>query len=132
MKTNNYRSLSRDTVAAFAGRAHIACATAVVIATSSHGGKVYELTGLATDTPADLVEKVCTLSGETDIYNPVGWEDLAEDYRDRGMPEGFVPMALMLEKLIVSNAPAKVSDDIIELAGEPPQNLTWIVRRALA
>jgi len=88
--------------------------------------------GPATVKPVDFAEEASTRSGETDIYEPISWEELAEDFRNRGMPEGVVPMRIMLKKVIASNGLGKVGDDIIQLTGEPQQNLTWIVRRALA
>ena len=47
------------------------------------------------------------------------------------MPEKRVPMSAMLEKMIASNMPAKVSSDIEKTTGQPAEGFEAFVRKTL-
>jgi len=132
MKTGSYRSPSGEAGAAFVGRSDIARAAAVVLTGEVHSGKVYEMTGPAVVKPVDFAAVAAELSGELVVYQPISWEELAEDYRRRGMAEDVVNMSIMLEKVIASNVLAEVSDDIRLLTGQQPESLLSLARKILA
>jgi len=132
MKTGTYRSPSGEAGAAFVSRADIARAAAVVLTTGGHAGRVYHMTGPSVITPADFAAVASALGSRPVVYEPISWEELADDYRGRGMSEELVSLSIMLEKIIASNTLADVSDDIGRLTGAPAEDFASFVRRALA
>lgn len=131
MKSGAYRSPSGEAGAAFVSRADIARTAAVVLTTAGHEGQTYDLTGPATVTPQDFANIAAQLSGKPVVYQPITWEELAADYRDRGMPEPYVQLAVQLEQLIATNALAGVSNNIAYITGQPAQDFTSFARQRL-
>jgi NAD(P)H dehydrogenase (quinone) len=131
-KTGAYRSPSGEAGAAFVSRADVARAAAVVLTEGGHEGKTYLMTGPSVVTPANFASIAAELSGKPVRYEPITWEELAEDYRQRRMPEEWVPMSVMLEGFIASNALAVVSDDITRLTGQLEQSFASFAKAALA
>jgi NAD(P)H dehydrogenase (quinone) len=131
MKSGTYRSPSGEAGAAFISRSDVARAAAAALTSDEHTGKIYELTGPSAVTPAEFAAIASRLSGRSVVYQPISWDELAEDYRARGMPEQWVPMSIMLEQLIASNVLAKVSDGVERLTGKPPTSFEDFVRASL-
>lgn len=132
IKNKVYRSPKPvDVGAALVSRTDIAYVATAVLTGNDHVGQIYNLTGPATVTPTVIVETAANISGESIIYQPITWEELAEDYKKRGLPAEVVSMAVMLEKFIASNTLANVSDDIEKITGHPAQAFEAYVRQAL-
>ena len=131
MKTGVYRSPSGDAGAAFVSRADIARMAAKTLASDGHEGKVYSLTGAEAVKPVHFAELAARLSGKAVVYQPISWEELAEDYRGRGMPEAYVDMSVMLEQIIATNALSEVSADIEVVTGTPAESFESFVSRVV-
>lgn len=132
MKTGAYRSPSGEAGAAFVSRNDVARTAAAVLTSDGHEGQTYDLTGPSTVTPADFAAVATKISGKLVVVEPITWDELAEDYRGRGMAEEWIPLSIMLEKMIATNALAPVSDDIARVTGTPPESFKSFVRKALA
>lgn len=132
IKTSSYRSPSGDAGASFVSRADIARAAAVVLTSEGHVGKVYDMTGPSVVAPAVFAKAASQLSGWTIRYEPITWDELAGDYRGRGMPDEYVDLSVNLERMIATHELASVSDDIARLTGEPAQDFASFVRKTLA
>jgi hypothetical protein len=83
-------------------------------------------------TPADFAGTAAEQSAKPVRHRPTTLVELAEDYLQWGMLEEWVSVSVELERFIVSNALAVVSDDIGRLTGEPAKDFASFVRKALA
>ena len=126
-----YRSPSGNAGVSLVARRDIARSAAVVLTSDGHAGKAYDMTGPASVTPAVFAETASAISGQPIVYQPITWEELAAEYRQRGMPEAVVSLSIMLEQTIASRAFAGVSNDIEQITGMPAEDFLSFSRRHL-
>ena len=105
---------------------------AKTLVSEGHEGKIYSLTGPEAVKPVHFAEIATKISGKEVVVQPISWEELAEDYKGRGMPEEYVELSVMLEKTIASNALSKVSLDIETVTGSLTESFESFVRRSLS
>lgn len=132
MKTGVYRTPTAPEVgAALITRADVARMAVAVLIDDAHAGKTYDLTGPAVVSPMSFVEAASTLSGKPVTHQQITWEELADDYRKRGMPAEYVQLSVMLERFISSGKLATVSDDIETVTGQPAKGFLPFVQEKL-
>jgi len=127
-----YRSPSREGGAAFVSRADIARMATAVLIGEGHAGKTYDLTGPSVVTPPDFAEVASAISGNSIEYQRISWDEMAEDYKKRGMPEEAVQMSIMVQRILESGILAEVSDDIGDVTGVPATSFRNFVKAQLA
>ena len=130
-KTGVYRTPRGDTGVTLISRQDIARTAAAILTGDSHAGQTYNLTGSTVVTPTVLAETASKLSGQAVKYQPITWEELTQDYIERGMPEQFVQISVMLEKMIATNTLATVSNDITQITGQPAESFESYVSKSL-
>lgn len=127
-----YRSpAGADTGVSLVKRTDIARAAAVVLSTEGHIGQAYDMTGPEVVTPKVFAEVAADISGMPVTYQPVTWEELAKDYKERGYDEARIGLSVLLEKMVATNTFSTVSDDIEELTGTPPESFLSFARYML-
>ena len=121
-----------DTGAALVTRSDIARTAAVVLTEDGHEGKTYEMTGPASVTPAIIAATATAIAGKPIAQEQISFDELAEEYKQRGMPEPMVQLSVMLERMIGTNALAGVSDDIERITGKAPVDFLTFVKEMMA
>lgn len=84
-----YRSPNGTEGAALISRKDISRACAEVLLSDKHAGKIYELTGTKKVTPQDFAAIASSLSGKEISYEKISFEDLKNDYLNRGTPKNI-------------------------------------------
>lgn len=116
---------------ALVNRTDIARAAAAVLTGEGHVGQVYDLTGPEIVTPEVFAEIATCISGRPVIHQQITWEELIEDYRERGYDDQRVKLSILLEEMVATNAFATVSDDIAHLTGIPAESFLEFSKRVL-
>ena len=133
MRIGKYRSPSGDAGIALVSRDDIARMAAVVCSEGGpHVGQIYVPTGPETVTPATFARVASELSRRSIEVEPITFEQLADDYRARGMSPEMVEMSVMLERIIATNNLAATTDDVRRVTGREPTSLLDLARRSLA
>lgn len=127
-----YRSAMGQGGVSFISRDDIARAAAVVLLGNGHSGKVYELTGPEAVTASDFARVASEVSGKDIVCEPITFEVLEEDYRQRGMDPRGIPVAVDLERLIAADVLGAVSSGMVDLTGSPGEGFTSFVKRSLS
>lgn len=127
-----HRSASGEGGAAYLLRSDIARMATAVLTQQEHAGKTYELTGPSVVTAADVAAAASVVSGKNIPYQPISWDELAQDYKESGMPEQMVQFSLMIAQIIASNILAKVSDDIGTVTGTPATSFMDFIKDSFA
>lgn len=113
-------------------RNDIARAAAVVLLEDGHAGKVYELTDPDAVTAADFARVASDVSRKDIPFEPITFEQLEEDYQQRGMDPRGIPVAVDLERLIAADVLSAVSSGMVEVTGSPGEGFTSFVKRSLS
>ena len=112
-------------------REDIARAAATVLVEEGHEGKTYDMTGPQAVTPAVIAQTASSIYGKPVEHQQIAWDELADEYRRREMPEPYVQLSILLERMIASNDLAGVSQDIERLTGTPAMGFEAFVRSIL-
>lgn len=116
---------------AAASIADFAEAAAVVASGEGHDGKVYELTGDASWTLADLAAEVAAQTGQPFGYTDLPAEQFGEVLAGAGLPGGLVALLLDAEVHTRGGALGTVTGDLRALIGRPATTLRSAVAEAL-
>ncbi len=127
-----FRSASGGGGAAYVLRSDIARMAAAVLIQQGHAGKTYELTGPSVVTAADVAAAASAVSNKSVTYQPISWDELAQDYKESGMPEQMIQFSLMIAQIIASNILAKVSGDIGTVTGTPATSFLDFIKEEFA
>ena len=65
------------------------------------------------------------------VVELITFEQLAEDYRERGMPEAVIPMSVGMEQKIATGELGPVTTAVADLTGTPPMGFIEFVKQAL-
>jgi NAD(P)H dehydrogenase (quinone) len=112
---------------AAATRADYAAAAVAVLTTDGHEGRIYELSGDAAWTYAELAAEIARITGRE-----VGYRDLTPDAHrtaltEAGLPEPAVAALLSFDRDIARGALADTPGDLRALAGRPTTTLAeWL------
>lgn len=120
-----------DSGAAFVGRADVARAAAAALSSEEYLGRALDMTGPAAVTPTVFAEAAANICGKPVVHQPISWDELAGEYRERGIPEAQVPLLVMLERIVASNAMAAVNDNIEKMTGQAAEGFESYMRKAL-
>ncbi|GII22866.1 SDR family oxidoreductase [Planosporangium mesophilum] len=113
-----------------ATRADYAEATAAVLTTDGHAGKVYELGG-APFTMADLAAEVSRQSGKQVGYTDLPVEKYTEVLVSLGLPEQFAAVLADGDRGLAKGELYVAGDDLEKLIGRAPTSLADAIRAAL-
>jgi len=122
---------ARDGRIAFASRADLAEAAAVTLSSEGHVGKVYELTGDAAWSVADLAAETALQSGKEVVYADLPAEKHAELLAGFGLPGFLVELIVDADANFAEGALAKPTGDLSGLLGRPTTTLAEAVSAAL-
>lgn len=113
-----------------ATRADLAEAAAVVLTTTGHTGKAYELGGTAF-TMADLAAEVSKQTGKTIVYQDLPEPEYAKALAAAGLPEPFADLLADTNTAIANGDWYTDSTDLPQLIGRPSTPLADAVADAL-
>lgn len=143
--TENYADTVRQagdtgTIVAAAGDARVASAdrvdyadaAAVVALAEGQAGKVYELAGDVAWTYDELAQAATTLLGHEVTYQAVSEDQLAEQLRAAGLPEGTAGFVAALDAGIAAGGLDSDDHTLAKLIGRPTTPLVEGLRAALA
>lgn len=115
-----------------AARADYAEAAAVVIATTGHDGKIYELAGDTAYTLTDLAAELSRQSGKAIPYKNLPASDYAAALTGFGLPEGFAQAIAGWDVEASRGALFDAGKQLSALIGRPTTPLSASVTAALA
>jgi NAD(P)H dehydrogenase (quinone) len=104
---------------ASASRKDYADAAAAVLTTDGHEGKVYELSGDAAWSQADLAAAISEVTGTTVTYVPKTTEEHAAILKSAGLDEGTIFFVTTLDSNTRDGLLAETSGDLARLIGRP-------------
>jgi NAD(P)H dehydrogenase (quinone) len=117
---------------AAATRADLAEVAAIVLTSSGHEGKVYELTGPRAWTMAELAELVSAKSGKPLAHKDISGSELVEVLRGAGLPGFLADVLVDIQLKTRDGVFAAVRPDLAELLGRAPVTVEAAVTEALA
>lgn len=120
---------TRDGRCAFVSRADIGRAGAAALTTDGHEGRIYNLTGPAALSTAELCEILARVTGETVVHREATDEDYLRACLADGTPEHFARLLLTLYWAIRDGHCDVVTNDIEALTGRPAQSLEDYLRK---
>lgn len=132
IEQGSYRSATGDAGCAFITRNDIARSAASALSGDGHENKVYMLTGPYSVTASDFARIASEISGKEITVEPVTFDGLMEKYREWGLPDEIIPLAVGVEKLISTGGFAEVSKDVELLTGTPATSLDSFAAKALS
>lgn len=115
----------------WAARADYAAAAAVVLTSTGHDGKTYELAGDAAHTLADLAAEVSRQSGKDIPYADLPVADYAAILVQAGLPEGFAQALAAWDADAGKGALLDEGRQLSGLIGRPTTPLATVVAEAL-
>ena len=115
----------------YASRADYAGAAAAVLTGAGHEGKVYELTGDAAITQAELAAEVSRQAGRPVHYVDQSQDEYRKTLEGFGLPEFLVLALADADARIAEGALATTTDTLATLLGRPTTTLAEAVSRAL-
>ena len=124
-------SSAGDGRVASATRADYAAATAAVLSTDGHAGKVYELSGDHAWSFDELAAAFATLLGREVALRRVSAEEHRQILSEAGVPDGVVGFVVTLDGNIRDGALASTPGDLSRLAGRPSTPLVEALRPLL-
>ena len=116
---------------AAAARADFAAAAAVVMTSSGHENKVYELAGDEPYTYAELAAETARQSGKPVVYNNLPPDALKGVYMGFGLPEEVANVIVDGDLGAVTGQLNDSSHDLSKLIGRPTETLASAVKAAL-
>jgi NAD(P)H dehydrogenase (quinone) len=128
---NAFYGSARDGKVSSAARADYAEAAAVVLTTSGHEGKVYELAGDASWTLSDLAAEISRQSGKTIPYVDIPEADYAAALKQAGLPAGFAEAIASWDVAAAQGALFDEGGVLSRLIGRPTTPLAVSVKQAL-
>ena len=114
-----------------AARADFAEAAAVVLTTTGHDGRVYELAGDESYTLADLAAEVSRQTGKTVVYNDLAPADYAQALAGFGLPPALAQAVASWDFDASKGALFDDSRALSRLIGRPTTPLAQVVAAAL-
>jgi NAD(P)H dehydrogenase (quinone) len=121
-----------DGLVSSASRKDYADAAAVVLTTSGHEGKIYELSGDVAWSQAELAATIAEITGKNVAYTPVSTEQHAAILRSAGLDEGTVGFVTTLDANTRDGLIGETSGDLSKLIGRPTTPLAEGLAAALA
>ena len=115
-----------------AARIDFAEAAAVVLTSSGHEGKVYELAGSSSYTLSELAAEVATQAGKPVVYNNLPVADYAKLLSSFGLPEPLAATIAGWETGIAQNDLFDEQQQLARLIGRPTTPIAETVREVLA
>jgi NAD(P)H dehydrogenase (quinone) len=120
-----------DGLVSSASRKDYADAAAVVLTTSGHEGKIYELSGDVAWSQAELAATIAEITGKNVAYTPVSTEQHAAILRSAGLDEGTVGFVTTLDANTRDGLIGETSGDLSKLIGRPTTPLAEGLAAAL-
>jgi NAD(P)H dehydrogenase (quinone) len=121
-----------DGLVSSASRKDYADAAAVVLTTSGHEGKIYELSGDVAWTQAELAATIAEITGKNVVYTPVSTEQHAAILRSAGLDDGTIGFVTALDANTRDGLIGETSGDLSKLIGRPTTPLAEGLAAALA
>ncbi|MEM7183515.1 MAG: SDR family oxidoreductase [Spirochaetota bacterium] len=115
--------------AALVSRNDVARTAAAVLLDEKHTGKTYNLTGPSVVTPQDFANLAAEISGKDVSYQQISYEELEQDYKERGLAGEHMPFLILLEKTIASGELANVTEDIRTITGTEVESFADFVNK---
>jgi NAD(P)H dehydrogenase (quinone) len=115
----------------YISRADIARVAAVVLTQPGHEGKIYELTGGAALSAADVAATVAHLAGKPVKVQPITIDDYLANVAKFGLPPFLVAALGGAQRAVDAGRMAKVTDAVTRLTGTPPASVEDVLRAAL-
>jgi NAD(P)H dehydrogenase (quinone) len=115
----------------YAARADYAAAAAAVLTGEGHEGKVYELSGDAAITNAQIAAEVTAQSGRQVAYASLPEQEYAQALEGFGLPASLAADLAQADVAISQGALAEVTDTLSTLIGRPTTTLAAAVAQAL-
>jgi uncharacterized protein YbjT (DUF2867 family) len=109
--------------------AEVAC---VALTEPGHDGQVYEVTGPALLTYADVAAELSRATGRTITYRPVPSDAMLDAMREAGMPGAMVELLGYLFRITASGVNAHTTDGVQRALGRPPRSFRQYAERAAA
>lgn len=116
----------------FAARADYADAAAVVLTTTGHAGKVYELAGDESYSLVELAAQVSQQSGKAVVYTDLSEENYKSALFSIGLPEGFASMLADSDAAAAKGALFDDSHELSRLIGRKTTPISESVAVALS
>jgi NAD(P)H dehydrogenase (quinone) len=115
----------------YISRADLARALAAIAATDGHSRQIYDLTGPAAVSQAEIVAILARLSGKPLTYQSISHTALAEGLKQAGLPDFVIPIVIGLNQTIEAGRVDEVSDDVRRLTGQAPDSIEVLLERHL-
>ena len=122
---------ARDGRISSASRADYAAAAAAVLTGDGHDDTVYELSGDATFTMADVAADTTAVTGTPVTYQDLPAEAHAKALTEAGVPDMFVDMLVAIDAGTAENQLAGTTGDLSRLIGRPTTALRATLTAAL-
>lgn len=125
------RGASEEGKLSAASREDYAEAASVVLTSSGHSNKVYELGGDSSFTMSDLAKEVAKQSGKSIVYKNFSLEEYKNFLLEVGLPEGFA--GILANSYVEAGKGGLYTDskDLSKLIGHPTTSLASAVKKAL-
>jgi NAD(P)H dehydrogenase (quinone) len=115
----------------YAARADYAAAAAVVLTGEGHEGRIYELTGDAAITQAELAAEISAQSGRQVVFTSLPEQEYAKALEGFGVPAAITGDLAQADVAISRGALAETTDTLSTLIGRPATTLAEAVAQAL-
>ena len=107
-------------------------AAAIVLTTTGHGEKTYELTGPELLTYGDAATILSDVTGKIIAYPNPSPEEYTSVLKAAGAPDFIAPYMISVYSMIADNHVSLVTDDLEKINGKKPNTLNQVLKRDFA